>query len=119
MSKWSLLLVALTLSNAVASSAHADAYCVAVPDEILTTSDGMVIVHAPFRSDWVGVCNLRSAWKGVDAQVCWAWFSTASNAVTEHKTLGMYYSGFPQSACSGIGTYENSPAPSYVRISGS
>lgn len=108
---------ALALALASASEAKADAYCAAVPSEVLTRIDGMVIVSTTYRG-WIGVCNVRTAWKGIDPSICWSWFSTVSNAVIQRKGLGLYYSQLAPADCATMGTYDDSPAPYYVRMAG-
>lgn len=101
------------------TEAHAAAYCIAVPGEVLVGADGMVDVLTPSRGDWVGLCNIRTTWKGVDPSVCVSWFAMTANAVTQRKGLGVYYQELSQSDCASIETYERSPAPRYVRAAGS
>lgn len=100
------------------SGAFADAYCVATPSEVLVGSEGLVVMLTPFRGDWVGICNVRVAWKGVDPSICVSWFSMVANAVTQHKGLGVYYSGLAPNICSSFSTYSESQIPAYIRISG-
>lgn len=116
--KWRLSAMA-SLALIGAPGARAAAYCIVVPGEVLVGADGMVDVLTPSRGDWVGICNIRTTWKGVDPSVCVSWFALAANAVTQRKGLGVYYPELAQSDCASIETYERSPAPRYVRAAGS
>ncbi len=113
-----LMTIAAVILPLGVSDVFADAYCVATPSEVLVGSEGLVVMLTPFRGDWVGICNVRVAWKGVDPSICVSWFSMVANAVTQHKGLGVYYSGLAPSICSSVTTYYESPVPAYIRISG-
>ena len=95
-------------------TAFAQFWCTGTPISVLTNSNGSVIAHMPWRQDWVGVCNVKTSWKGIDPSVCWTWFSYLSTAMVEQKPILVYYSG--EGNCASISTYENSPAPYYVRL---
>jgi hypothetical protein len=107
-------LVLITIMSLWPGTAFADFWCAGTPSGIFTNSNGAVIVQMPWRQDWVGICNVKTNWKGIDPSICWAWFAHLSTAVNEHKPVTVYYSD--QRSCSTITTYENSPAPYYVRL---
>ncbi|MDP5278256.1 hypothetical protein Q9Q95_04910 [Sphingomonas sp. DG1-23] len=95
-------------------TASADFWCDGTPTSIFTNSNGAVIVQMPWRLDWVAVCNVKTSWKGIDPSVCWTWFSYLNTAITEQKPITAYYSG--TGTCATVATYENAPAPYYVRL---
>lgn len=95
-------------------AALATFWCEGTPTGIFTNSNGTVIVQMPWRQDWVGICNVRTNWKGVDPSVCWAWFAHLSTAVTEKRPAMVYYSA--EGTCATIPVYETSPAATYVRL---
>lgn len=94
--------------------ARAQSWCTGVPNAILTQSDGLVIVDVPWRHSWVGICNIRSNWKGIDTNVCWNWFSQITAAIADEKPTVIYYSATLD--CAAVPTYDSSPAPYYVSM---
>lgn len=95
-------------------TALADYWCEDTPTGIFTNNTGTVIVQMPWRQDWVGICNVKSAWKDIDPSTCWSWFSYLATAVNERKPVVIYYSG--AGTCATVPLYEASPAPFYVRL---
>jgi hypothetical protein len=114
MSKFNRIAFVASILSLWPQTASADFWCDAAPTGIFTNSNGSVIVQMPWRLDWVGVCNVKTTWKGVDPSVCWAWFSHLSTAMADQKSVTIYYSG--TGSCASIATYENSPVPYYIRL---
>jgi hypothetical protein len=102
------------LASLYPQTALADFACEGTPTGIFTNGNGAVTVQMPWRQDWVGICNVKTSWKGIDPSVCWAWFAHLSTAVAEHKPIIVYYAD--PSSCTTIPLYESSPAPYYVRL---
>lgn len=88
--------------------------CTGTPTGVFTNTNGSLVAQMPWRQDWVGVCNVKTSWKGIDPSICWTWFTFISTAIAEQKPILVSYSG--ASNCASIATYENSPAPYYVRL---
>lgn len=107
--------IASTLNSYQANPA---VYCSGKVLEAYTGSDGEIMIRSSWRGDWTMVCNLRTAWKAIDPQVCWAWFAQVNTAVAEQTTIGIYYLNLQGSGvCQALPTYGNAPAPRYVRLS--
>lgn len=96
-------------------TALADFACEGTPTGIFTSNTGVVVVQMPWRQDWVGICNVKTNWKGIDPSICWAWFAHLSTAVAEQRPIMVYYAP-AEGTCATIPRYESSPAPFYVRL---
>lgn len=101
---------------ALPGAARADVFCTSVPTEVNTRSDGLVMLYATWRNDWIAVCNIDRARGGVSPTTCTTWAAQLVTAASQGKTFGFYYSG--ATSCAAIATYENTPAPNYVRFFG-
>lgn len=110
------VIMAVTLALASAS-AHAEAYCgPTVVTESLSYRDGRVLILAPWRGDYVTMCSMTVAWKGVDPQVCWVWYSKIENAVADGKKLLIYYPNITQAECATMAIYDGAPAPGMISM---
>lgn len=83
--------------------------------EMVTHADGDVMILAPWLSNWTYICNLAGTWKDIPGQTCWAWFSQASAAIVDGREVGIDY-GSISGTCSTLATFENAPAPAYLRF---
>jgi hypothetical protein len=98
-------------------TAFADAYCgPAVITRSLAYSDGSVKIFAPWRGDFVTICNLKANWKGIDPQLCWSWYAKIDNAVSKGNKIGVYYGGAAPGDCATMLTYDYAPAPLYIEL---
>jgi hypothetical protein len=105
--------VALGLSG----PAQADTYCgPSIITKSLTYVDGSVKILAPWRGDYIQICNLKLAWKSIDPQLCFAWFSKINVAVSQGKRIGIYYYSLQPGDCATMPTYDGAPSPGYVEL---
>jgi len=112
---------ALVLSSLAAALlptlSAADTICgPAIITRSLTYNSGAVAIFAPWRSDFIQICNLTSDWKGISTQLCFAWFAKINNAVIQGKSIQIYYYGYNSPWCATMPTYINSPAPGYIEV---
>lgn len=113
----SIVVLAAAAAMIAPVPAWADAYCGPnVITQSLAYSDGSIKIRAPWRHDFVTVCNIKTIWKGIDPQLCWAWYSKIDNAVSKGSKIMIYYAGVPQEACATMPTYDGAPAPLYVEL---
>lgn len=111
------ILAALTgIALALSSNAFAAAYCSGPISHTLTYASGDVLILSSWRSTWTQVCNVKQEWKGVTPEVCYLWFSKISSAITEDKSMTVYYAGIEQSECATMPTYGGAPAPGYMLL---
>ena len=115
-----LRLLCVILSAALLASpqvAFADAFCgPSVITRSLIYIDGSVKIWAPWRNDYITVCNLKTNWKSVDPQLCWSWYTKIDNAVSKGNKIAIYYGGITQAECAAMPTYDGAPAPLYVEL---
>jgi len=104
------------LALAFPSNASATAWCSGPITNTLTYSNGTVMILSSWRSGWTQICNVKEEWKGVAPEVCYVWFSHVSSAITEDKSMTVYYTGIQQSECATMPTYGGAPAPAYVML---
>lgn len=97
-------------------TARADVFCTGVPTEVNTRSDGLVMLYATWRNDWIAICSIDRTRSGVSPTTCTTWAAQLVTAASQGKTIGFYYSGTTN--CAAIAAFENSPAPSYIRFFG-
>lgn len=112
-----LAAAALCLS-AGGTAAHAQAYCVGSISAALTYSDGQVMIKSSWRNEWTDICNLNTAWKGVEAQTCWGWFAQLNEAVQRGRIVVIHYLSLEPSGCATMPIYRESPPPEYVMATG-
>lgn len=60
--------------------------------------------------------NLKTNWKGIDPQLCWAWSTRIDNAISKGQKIGIYYANIAQAECATMLTYDGSPAPLYIEF---
>lgn len=96
-------------------TARADAYCSAIVTLAYTDAGGHVTIYAPWRGGWTTLCNLNSAWKGVEPSTCFGWFSVVNTAVVNGKNIKLFYAD-AQANCATMPTYGDAPAPAYVML---
>lgn len=97
------------------SNARAEAqYCTGLITEHLVYSDGTLMILAPWRNDWINLCNLQSPWKGVSTEACFSWFSLVTAARTNNEPIDVYYDS--NLTCATFGTYGGAPGAVYVRM---
>ena len=101
---------------ALPGTARADVFCTSVPTEVNTRKDGTVTLYATWRNDWITICNIDHTRDGAPPALCMAWTAQLVTAPSKGKTIGFYYTG--ASSWPAILTYDNSPAPNYVRFLG-
>lgn len=57
------------------------------------------------------ICNLQSAWKGVNVETCRVWYSTLLAQVSRAQPVKLYYLSHESSSCAAIPYYGNASAP--------
>jgi hypothetical protein len=97
-----------------ASAAPAATYCSGTASEYYIDASGKLVIFSTWRSDWTALCSTQGTWNGIAAETCLSWAAMVNSAKVHNKTLSVYYSG--DFNCSTLATYENSPAPFYVRL---
>lgn len=103
----------------LSSPSSADVYCGgdAPVLKVLTYGDGAVLVQTAWRGDFLQICNLEKAWKGVAPGTCFAWMSKIASGVASNKRTGFWYGGVTGAdACRTLPTYGGAPAPVYVDL---
>jgi hypothetical protein len=97
--------------------AHAATFCgPAVITRSLIYTDGSVKIFAPWRNDFVQICNLKVNWKGVDPQLCWSWSARVDNAISKGQRIALYYADLQPGECATMLTYAGAPAPLYLEF---
>lgn len=97
--------------------AYAATYCgPAVVTRSLIYTDGSVKIFAPWRNDFVQICNLQVNWKGIDPQLCWSWSARIDNAISKGQRIGLYYADLLPGECATMPTYAGAPAPLYLEF---
>ena len=97
-----------------ASIASAATYCSGTVSEYYIDSSGRLVIFSTWRADWTALCSTQGNWNGIAAETCFSWAAIVNSAKVHNKSLGVYYSG--DAVCNTLPTYENSPAPFYVRL---
>lgn len=100
-------------------ASSADVYCRgdAPVLRVLTYGDGAVLVQTAWRGDFLQICNLAKAWKGVAPSTCFAWMSKIADGIAANKRTGFWYGGITRSgACRVFPTYGSAPAPVYIDL---
>lgn len=118
MHRWVPGMLALSLL-VVPTAASADIYCGgdAPVMRVLTYANGSVLVQTAWRGgDFLQICSLAAAWKGVESRVCFAWMSKIAGAISAGKRTGFWYAGLGPGACATLPTYSGAPAPVYVDV---
>lgn len=108
---------ALVLLLGFASSSQADNICTGTIGGVFTDRTGRVMTYVTFRNDWVQVCNVTAAWKGVHVDICKNWVAALTTLRVTQEPVAMYYMDYPSGfACMSVPTYENAPSPPYISI---
>ena len=116
-SKIAIVSAALAAILYLPMAATADAYCSSTtPAKTITYNDGRVTVLAPWRGDYIDVCNVNTTWKGVSTANCLVWFSQIANAYSAGKGMLFYYYGITQGECATMPLYTSAPAPGYISV---
>ncbi len=95
-------------------AARADQWCQGLIRHVLTDASGNVMAVPSFRGDWVQVCSISAAWKGISVDICKSWLGTLTALSLTQRTTTMFYSG--DTACNAIPSYGSAPAPGYIAI---
>lgn len=96
------------------TSAHAATWCGGRVSGVLTDAGGRVYVYPSFRNDWVQICNLATAWKGVSIDICKSWLATVTALrLTGESTVFHYNETF---TCNAIASYDSAYSPAYISI---
>lgn len=104
-----------TMLLGLASSATAASqWCTGTVLSSWIQSDGNVYINSSWLQNHTQICNLKTDWKGVPADVCVGWVAKLDAAATMNKTVTVFYSDAP--ACSSLPAYESSPGPRYVMV---
>ena len=110
------LALALILVTALPLRALAATNCLGTVTDVYTHAAGSVVIRSSWRNDWTQVCDVNAEWKGVPSQSCWSWFALLSAAVTDSKSVAIYYPNLQPAECATMPTYASSPAPGLVRL---
>ena len=81
------------------SPAIAAAACSGTLSGVITQDDGAILINSSWRGNFTQICNVDTIWNGINPQVCWAWFAQANTAVTESRSVIVYYANEPSNAC--------------------
>ena len=79
-------------------------------------NSGYLVVYGPWRGDYTVLCNIKSAWKGIDSMTCLSWMGIALTATSKQQTVYVSYNDPAALACNTLATYGNSPPPVYVML---
>ena len=113
----SLCLIASAVLTCSPGSAQAATYCgPTVITRSLIYTDGSVKIFAPWRGDFVMICNIRTNWRGVDPLLCLSWNARVDNAIAKGQKIALYYANLLPGECLTMPTYDNAPAPLYLEF---
>lgn len=102
------VLLALTLLNpGVAQAASDPIYCHGKITEAMVTAGSELLVVPSFRNDWVQICNIKTEWKGIAADICKNWSAQATTAVAGRLDVTFHYFVDNGVTCGSIPTYSN------------
>jgi hypothetical protein len=102
----------------MAPSSHANIWCNGTITGVLTDNAGNVMAYTTFRNDWLQVCNIRAAWKGVAVEVCKAWIAKLTTLRVTQEPATVFYTDYADgSSCLAIPNYGGAAAPNYIAIS--
>lgn len=102
----------------LAPASEATIWCNGQVTGVLTDNTGNVMAYASFRNDWLQVCNLNAAWKGVSVEVCKSWFAKLTAVRIAQEAVTFYYADYPDgTSCLAVPNYTGAPAPGYIAIS--
>jgi hypothetical protein len=107
----SIVAASAALSNEMA---HAISYCSGNVDELLVMSNGQLIVHTGWRSDWTAICSTKGDWRNISMEVCMTWYGLVTTAKIHNRPILIYYT--TDVTCASLPTYESAPTPQYVRL---
>jgi hypothetical protein len=115
--KLAATIIAIISTLTLATPAHASAFCYGTISVVYNYSNGDVLFANSWRNNLTQVCNLETVWKGVNPQTCWSWFAMVQTAVTESRSVIVYYPSLASNAdCATMPTYGSSPAPGYFAL---
>ncbi|MGK6321315.1 hypothetical protein [Sphingomonas sp. DT-204] len=117
--KFKLLVMAMFGLFGNSAAVAADSFCgPATISEVLTYSDGSILIFAPWRGSYTMLCNVQTTWKGITPNTCFAWFSTVSTAVAQQKPILVFYYAAVGADCATMPNYANSLPPGYIKLAG-
>lgn len=89
--------------------------CAVTIQGVLQYYDGSVNVLHSGRGDWTYMCNVnepRTRGLTVSPTACATWVAILLRAKKNNQAVQLYFEG--EGSCAAIGTYANSPVPTYV-----
>jgi hypothetical protein len=106
-----LLTLCFLATSLFASTAQAQQWCTGKVMNILTDTNGVVMVvqSAVSGGGYVQFCNINAAWKGVSPALCANWLGYVRSAVARKSDMIFFYN--EPTACPSIPTGGNAPAP--------
>jgi hypothetical protein len=105
------------LMLSVAPPSQANIWCNGRITGVLVDNAGGVLAYSTFRNDWLQVCNVTSAWKGIPVDLCKTWVAQLTTLRISQEPATFFYSEYPDgTSCLAIPSYGSAPAPGYVAI---
>ena len=96
--------------------AQANITCIGTVPFADTGDDGAIMIYGTWRNQFTQICNIKTVWKGIDPQICWAWFAQANSAVTESRNVAVYYTDPSVTDCATISAFAAAPAPETITL---
>lgn len=96
------------------ASAIAAKWCEGKIVAFYTDSGGNFFILSTFRNEWLQICSVNQAWKGISTQTCGIWVSSIITGTASDRNFTVLY--YEDTACSAIPAYSSAPAPGYVMM---
>lgn len=107
------LIIVTLLSSGVEAAAI---WCSGKISSTYVDASGSLITTSAWRGDYTMLCNIRSAWKGIDPTVCLSWMGIALTAASKQQSVTIQYTDPAAVACNTLETYAGAPPPVYLML---
>lgn len=108
------MLAALAVGLLPRPAFAAPEWCTSKINNTFVDIEGNVFVNTVFRGDYLQICNVNGAWKGVSVEVCRTWQALSMSAILADKPMIIFYADAP--SCATIPSYSLAPAPGYMML---
>lgn len=108
------LLAALSVGLLPRPAYAAPEWCTSKINNTFVDIEGNVFVDPVFRGDYLQICNVNVAWKGVSVELCRTWQALSMSAILADKPMIIYYANVP--SCATIPSYSSAPSPGYMML---
>jgi len=110
------ILFLLILLSLFSTQVYAYHFCRGQIKTVWIEGDGDVYIVGTWRNKHTQICNVSSAWKGVNVESCKTWVSLTQLAYAAKSDVLVRYHDDAISSCTEVPEYGSAPAPNYVMV---